>query len=144
MKTRFASSIRIPLLAGALALAITGCGTMNDSMHRSSERSTQPAGYVGPTSSMGIPPTVDAFSSSYVAFPITANESAGISGHSTFCVQHYNQPGCQSLDSARDTASMSRINRSARYNRGNWSDSSDAQGSSAQSNSVGGVSSPSR
>ena len=139
MKTRFASSIRLPLLAGALALAITGCGTMNESMHRSADRSAQPAGYVAPTSSMGIPPTIDAFSPSYAAFPASANESAGISGHSTFCVQHYNQPGCQTFDSARDTAPMSRNNRSMRFNRGNWPDSAEAQG-----NSTGVASGPGR
>lgn len=132
MKTRFVSSIRLPLLAGALALAVTGCGSMNDSMHRSSDRSIAPAGY---SSSSGIPPSIDPFSSRYVSFPVSANESAGISGHSFFCVQHYNQPGCQSLDAARDNGSMS--NRSARYNRGNWRDTSPTD---AQGNSIGEVS----
>jgi len=139
MKTRFASSIRLPLLAGALALVITGCGSMNDSTHRSSDRAIAPAGYVGPTSSSGIPPRIDPFSVSYISFPASTSESAGISGHSFFCAQHYNQPGCQSLDSARDNGSMS--NRSARYNRGNWRDSTPTD---AQGNATGDVNSPGR
>jgi hypothetical protein len=139
MKTRFASSIRLPLLASALALAVTGCGSMSDSMHRSSDRAVQPAGYVGPTSSSGIPPVIDPFSPGYASFPASANESAGISGHSFFCVQHYNQPGCQSLDSARNDAAMN--NRSAHYNRGSWSDTAPIY---AGENSTGEIRNPGR
>jgi hypothetical protein len=98
MKTRFASSIRLPLIAGALALAIAGCSSTD----RYADRSAGSDRYAGAGSSQSIPPTIDPFSRSYIPFPGSANESAGIVGHSTFCVQHYNQPGCQSSDNARD------------------------------------------
>ena len=98
MKTRLASTLRLSLMAGALALVVTGCSTNPRYADRSTDRTMQPAGYVGPTSTAGTPASVDAFSSSYVPFPASSNESAGVMGHSTFCTQHYNQPGCQTFD----------------------------------------------
>jgi hypothetical protein len=117
MKTRFTSSIRLPLMAGALALVIAGCGTTG----RFADRSVEPAGYAGQISSTSIPPSIDPFSSSYIPFPVSGNESAGISGHSVFCVQHANQPGCQTFDSARDGSA--RNDRFSRSHRGNLRDS---------------------
>lgn len=151
MKTLSVSSIRLPVLAGALALVLTGCGstggfmnrsadsssnrsadsstnrdgsmnrsadgTMNrdgtmhrgadGTMHRSTGEVYGPMGYVGQSgATAGIPPSIDPFSRSYVPFPVSANESAGIIGHSVFCVEHYNQPGCQTMDSTRDSRGM--------------------------------------
>ena len=117
MKKSFAASLRLPLTAGALALVVAGCGTMGH-QDRSANRSVEPSGYVGQS---GTPASVDPFSASYVPFPISANETPAITGHSTFCAEHYNQPGCQTLDSTR-TAS-SRDGRFWRHNRGTWSDS---------------------
>jgi hypothetical protein len=108
MKTRFASSIRLPLIAGALALVVAGCGSTDRYADRSSDRYSDrytdrgSDRYAVRGSSQSIPPTIDPFSRSYIPFPGSANESAGIVGHSTFCVQHYNQPGCQTSDNARD------------------------------------------
>ena len=98
MKTRFASSLRLPLVAATLALVVAGCGSTD----RYADRAAGSDRYAGPGSAQSIPPTIDPFSRSYVPFPGSANESAGIVGHSTFCVQHANQPGCQSSDTARD------------------------------------------
>lgn len=111
MKTRFASSIRLPLMAGALALFVTGCSSMNDSMHRS-DRTVEPAGYVGQSGTPGIPSQIDPFSTSYRPFPASTNETGGVIGHSLYCVQHYNQPGCQTPDSVRNPKGMP---DSARY-----------------------------
>src|SRR5476649_2405095 len=95
MKTRFASSLRLPLIAGALALVVAGCGSTD----RYADRSAGSDRYA---SSASIPPRIDPLSPSYIAFPGSANETA-VTGHSTYCVQHYNQPGCQTGDSSRDS-----------------------------------------
>lgn len=116
-------SLPLVLAAGTLAVAITGCGSMD---HRHSARSDRmepvasgttvdrtvttertvtvyPNSGVVTTSSGAVvsrstPASVDPFSPGYVSFPAMANESAGVIGHSAYCVQHYNQPGCQSAD----------------------------------------------
>ncbi|MEO7727530.1 MAG: hypothetical protein ABIS45_09790, partial [Burkholderiales bacterium] len=89
----------MPLMTGAVALALAGCS----SFHRASDRTVQPAGYVGQASTAGIPPTIDPFSASYVPFPVTAVEQP-YSNHSTFCMQHYSQPGCQTFDTNESVA----------------------------------------
>ena len=96
MKTRFASSIRLPLAAGALALVVAGCGSMD----RHADRMAENSGYAGQSGTPGIPPSIDPFSSSYVPFPRGTNESSNGGAHSVYCVQHYSQPGCQSGDTA--------------------------------------------
>jgi hypothetical protein len=107
MKTRFAASIRLPLMAGALALFVAGCGSMDhhadrsaSSMDRHADRMAYNSGYAGQSGTPGIPPSIDPFSSRYIPFPSTTNESSNGGAHSAFCVQHYNQPGCQSGDPA--------------------------------------------
>ena len=135
MKKSFAASLRLPLTAGALVLVVAGCGTMGH-QDRSANRSVEPSGYVGQSST---PASVDPFSASYVPFPISANETAGITGHSTFCLQHYNQPGCQTFDSARSASAKD--GRFWRHNRGTWSDSA---AMNTGTDSTGGTSSPNR
>ena len=110
MKNRIATSLRLPLLAGALALVVAGCGTTGRFADRFSDRTVEPAGYVGQSSSSDILPSAGPFSPGYIPFPASTNESAGVMGHSTFCVQHYNQPGCQTFDSGPGTR-MSRPSR---------------------------------
>ena len=105
MKTRYASLIRMSLGAGALALLATGCGTM----HRSADRSVEPAGYVGGTP--GIPPSIDAFSTRYVPFPPSGSETGSMAGHSGYCVVHVSQPGCQTPDSVSDPRGLKSVNR---------------------------------
>jgi hypothetical protein len=79
----------LPLTAAALALVAAGCG------------STDHYNYKGYSDSQVVPQNVQAFSSGYVPFPASANESAGITGHSPYCAQHTSQPGCQTGDSSR-------------------------------------------
>ena len=78
-----------------------------------------PSGYVGgPYSSPSTPAKMDPFSRAYIPFPASANESAGITGHSPYYLEHYNQPGCQTVDSMRGT----RFSRSDRSSRDYYSD----------------------
>jgi hypothetical protein len=91
MKSLFALPIRLPLMAGALALTLAGCGSMD----RQADRSAT-AGYAGASSTAGIPPTIDPFSSSYIPFPNSAQERSSTFGRSFYCEAHYSQPGCQS------------------------------------------------
>jgi hypothetical protein len=113
MKHTLKSAIPCALAAGTLALALGGCGTF-DHRDRSAERAADRYAdrtvdrradrttYVETTTnfSSNAPAVVDPFSPRYAAFPAMANESAGISGHSFYCTQHYNQPGCQTFDTA--------------------------------------------
>jgi len=108
MKTRLASSIRLSLMAGALALVVAGCGSTD----RYADRSIEPVGYTGQSSSSSIPPSIDPFSRSYVAFPGSASDAGAVTGHSNFCMQHYSQPGCQTGDSPGNPKGM---NNSSRY-----------------------------
>jgi hypothetical protein len=97
MKTRFASSIRLSLVAGALALVVAGC---SGTMHRDNDRMADTSGYAGQSGTPGIPPSIDPYSSGYRPFPVMANERSSVSGRSFFCEQHYSQPGCQSGDTS--------------------------------------------
>ena len=94
MKTRFASSIALPL-AGALVLVLAGCGTMD----RNSDRMAQTSGYAGSSST---PSHVDPFSPGYVPFPVNAVDTAAFMGHSVYCQSHFNEPGCQSAEPMRE------------------------------------------
>ena len=105
MNTRIAVSKRTCLVAGAFALVLGGFGSLNG-------YAMNAAPYAGDNSSASIPPTIDPFSRDYVQFPAGSNESAGVSGHSYFCQQHYNQPGCQTVD-----ATQKRFSRSNQYSQ---------------------------
>ena len=74
--------------------------------------------------STNTPASVDAFAANYPSFPASANESAGITGHSFYCIQHYSQPGCQTPDSAAYGRSMRNDRRSDRGDRNMRSDTS--------------------
>lgn len=109
-------SLPLALAAGTLALAITGCGSMHHRDTSVADRTTVDrtvttdrtvtvypnSGVVTTTSatvvSRSTPAIIDPFSPGYVPFPAMANESAGVSGHSNYCLQHYSQPGCQTAD----------------------------------------------
>lgn len=95
-------SLHIALAAGSLAIMVSGCGTMERSGDRSaaSDRSSDRAGSRGSTASSSTPASIDPFSRDYVSFPASANESAGNSGLSFYCQQHYDQPGCQTTGEA--------------------------------------------
>lgn len=93
MKTRFA----LPLIAGAAALALAGCSSFHRNGDRMSDRTVEPAGYVGQAGTTGIPPSIDPFSASYVPFPIQATDQP-MTSHSMYCSLHYSQPGCQTFD----------------------------------------------
>ena len=114
MKHTLKTAVPYALAAGTLALALGGCGTF-DHRDRSAERSADrhadrmadrrvdrtTTTYVETSAvASNAPAVVDPFSPRYAAFPAMANESAGVSGHSFYCTQHYNQPGCQTFDSA--------------------------------------------
>lgn len=110
MKHTYKTAVPYALAAGTLALALGGCGTF-DHRDRSADRSADRMAdrrvdrttttYVeSNTVAYNAPAVVDPFSPSYAAFPAMPNESAGITGHSFYCTQHYNQPGCQTFDSA--------------------------------------------
>lgn len=114
MKQTFKTAVPYALAAGTLALALGGCGTF-DHRDRSAERSADryadrtvdrrvdrtTATYVETnTAGYNAPAVVDPFSPRYAAFPPMAPETAGVSGHSFYCTQHYNQPGCQTFDTA--------------------------------------------
>jgi hypothetical protein len=118
MKTRFASSLRLPLMAGALALVVAGCGSTG----RFADRSTESARYPAQSSTPGIPPSIDAYSRSYVPFPASGHETSGLAGHSFYCDAHTSQPGCQSGGDARgvtnavgEAGATSDTNRPSRY-----------------------------
>src|SRR5579862_4962825 len=106
MKTRFVSAIQLPLIAGALAMAVAGCS----SMERHTERTSQSAGYVGQSGTPGIPPSIDPFSTRYVPFPPSGNESGTMENHSAYCLTHTSQPGCQTPDSIRDPRGLNSVN----------------------------------
>ena len=114
MKHTYKTAVPYALAAGTLALALGGCGTF-DHRDRSAERSADRQAdrmadrrvdrttttYVETnTVASNTPAVVDPFSPRYAAFPAMSNESAGITGHSFYCTQHYNQPGCQTFDTA--------------------------------------------
>ena len=114
MKHILKTAVPYALAAGTLALALGGCGTF-DHRDRSAERAADryadrtvdrrvdrtTTTYVEMNSAgYSAPAVVDPFSPSYAAFPAMPNESAGVSGHSFYCTQHYNQPGCQTFDTA--------------------------------------------
>lgn len=128
MQTKIKTAIPFTLAAGTLALALSGCGTMMGQNDRSPDRSgdrmsdnsavrygnrsvVDRAAYTGVPESMNTPASVNAFSPGYVPFPASANESAGITGHSFYCTQHYSQPGCQTFDSASNDRNMMRNDR---------------------------------
>jgi hypothetical protein len=117
MKHSLKITVPFALAAGSLAIALGGCAT--DRYHdRSSERASDRASSrvadrtvdrtvdrtttysESGTVAYNVPVAVDPFSPRYPAFPAMANESAGIAGHSFYCEQHYNQPGCQTFDRA--------------------------------------------
>lgn len=128
MKSKLKSKLPLMLAAGTLAVAMTGCGSMNP---RSSDRAAAdrpvavdrtvtvertttvyPDSARGAVASSRTPAAVDPFAPGYAPFPASANESAGIMGHSLYCTQHYNQPGCQTADSMYGPR-----DRDSRYNR---------------------------
>src|SRR3954463_14322483 len=118
MKRSLKTAVPYALAAGSLAIALGGCAT--DRYHdRTSERARDRASNrvaertvdrtVERTTTTysesgsvpyNAPVAVDPFSPRYPAFPAMANESAGVAGHSFYCAQHYNQPGCQTFDRA--------------------------------------------
>lgn len=129
MKTKLKTAIPLTLAAGTLALALGGCGTMHNDRDRAADRAERSSDRmarsedraadrmadrsdmrygnrsgVDSAATSGVrtntPASVDAFASNYPSFPASANESAGITGHSFYCMQHYSQPGCQTFDSA--------------------------------------------
>ncbi len=114
MKHTFKTAVPYALAAGTLALALGGCGTF-DHRDRSADRSADryadratdrrvdrtTTTYVeSNTIASNTPAVVDPFSPNYAAFPAMAPETAGVIGHSFYCTQHYNQPGCQTFDTA--------------------------------------------
>ena len=119
MNITLKSAITLSLAAGTVALA--GCGTF-DHRDRSADRAsdrysnstdervtttdTVVVATNAPVVSTNTPASVDPFSSRYPSFPAMANESAGVMGHSMYCAQHYNQPGCQTFDSAANERSL--------------------------------------
>ena len=109
MKHPLNAAIPCALAAGTLALALGGCGTFDRdrSADRGSDRyanrTVESTTYVETTASnvsSNTPAVVDPFSPRYAAFPAMAPETAGVIGHSFYCTQHYNQPGCQTFDTA--------------------------------------------
>jgi len=108
MKHTLKTAIPCALAAGTLALALGGCGTFDRdrSADRGSDRyanrTVESGTYVETTTnvSSNTPAVVDPFSPRYAAFPAMAPETAGVIGHSFYCTQHYNQPGCQTFDTA--------------------------------------------
>jgi len=127
MKTNL-KALPLAVAAGTLAMAIGGCGTFDHrdrSADRASERHSERSAdrtadrssnrmaerrtvetTTTTTVSTNTPAVVDPFSSRYVPFPGMTNESAGVIGHSMYCAQHYNQPGCQTFDSAANDRSL--------------------------------------
>jgi hypothetical protein len=109
MKHNIKTAVPYALAAGTLALALGGCGTFD--RDRTADRSAdryanrtvdRTSTYVETDRvvTANAPAVVDPFSPRYAAFPAMTNESAGVSGHSFYCAQHYNQPGCQTFDTA--------------------------------------------
>ena len=147
MKRNLKSALPAALLAGTFALALGGCGTMNSSDRgmdrdrsadrandRNMNRSVDSAAY-GDRMSTNTPAGMDPFSNGYASFPASANESAGITGHSFYCIQHYSQPGCQTFDGAsRDGRMWS--DRNTR--RGDARDSRNPTGANETAGPVGG------
>ena len=127
MKTTLKTAFPLTLAAGTLALALGGCGTMMGQNDRSGDRMSDNSAmrygnrsvvdrmaYTGVTPSTNTPAVVDAFSPNYASFPASANESAGIMGHSFYCTMHTSQPGCQTFDSASNDRYMRNDRRSSR------------------------------
>jgi hypothetical protein len=118
MKHSLKTALPYALAAGSLAIALGGCATdryhdraadrasdrtssraADRTVDRTVERTTTTYTETGNVP-YNAPVAVDPFSPGYPAFPAMANESAGIVGHSFYCLQHYNQPGCQTFDRA--------------------------------------------
>ena len=132
MNTTLKSAVTLALAAGTVALA--GCGTFDHRdrsadrasdrySNRTVERVTTTDTVVttnAPVASTNTPASVDPFSSRYPSFPAMANESAGIIGHSAYCAQHYNQPGCQTFDSAANERSLRRDHPMRRSDAGDF------------------------
>ena len=115
-------SVPFALPAGTLALALGGCGSMDHRYGDRADRTTTSrsavttttvdrtivadrSGYVADSTVVtrstvpsSVPAVVEPFSAHYAPFPASSNESAGVIGHSFYCMQHYNQPGCQTAD----------------------------------------------
>jgi hypothetical protein len=92
MKQTFNTAVPYALAAGALALMLCGYARADDQITTTYVETT--------TVTSNTPVAVDPFSPRYPAFPAMAPETAGVIGHSFYCTQHYNQPGCQTVDTA--------------------------------------------